>query len=102
MLATIVSQDPMYVLFPVSVRAALELRNRYADKGGFAALDGEAAAAGRRASTGRRGKLDYVDPSVATSTDTLTLRARIPNPLLPGAKPGDRATATWWTASSSP
>ncbi len=37
-LATIVSQDPMYVLFPVSVRAALDLRDRYADKGGFGAV----------------------------------------------------------------
>ena len=38
-LATIVSQDPMYVLFPVSVRAAVDLRDRYADKGGFTAVD---------------------------------------------------------------
>ena len=29
-LTTIVSQDPMYVTFPVSVREALELRERYA------------------------------------------------------------------------
>ncbi|HZB91056.1 MAG TPA: efflux RND transporter periplasmic adaptor subunit, partial [Stellaceae bacterium] len=29
-LATIVSQDPMYVVFPVSVRAVLDLRRRYA------------------------------------------------------------------------
>src|SRR5258708_3545626 len=28
-LATIVSQDPMDVLFPISLRAGLELRNRY-------------------------------------------------------------------------
>ncbi len=28
----------MYVLFPVSLRSALDLRNRYADKGGFAAV----------------------------------------------------------------
>jgi membrane fusion protein (multidrug efflux system) len=91
-LATIVSQDPMYVLFPVSVRAALDLRNRYASKGGFAAVqvklrlpDGSAY--------GQAGKLDYVDPSVATNTDTVTLRARIPNPLRAGAgrdEPGNR------------
>ena len=31
-LATIVSQDPMYVLFPVPVRTALDLRNRYANR----------------------------------------------------------------------
>ena len=37
-LATLVSQDPMYVLFPVSTRTGLELRNRYAAKGGFNAV----------------------------------------------------------------
>jgi len=35
------------------------------------------------------GKLDYVDPTVATNTDTLTLRARIPNPVRQGSKAGD-------------
>jgi membrane fusion protein (multidrug efflux system) len=37
-LTTIVSQDPMYVVFPVSVRAGLELRERYATRGGFNAV----------------------------------------------------------------
>src|SRR6267378_836518 len=37
-LTTIVSQDPMYVVFPVSVRAGLELRERYATRGGFSAV----------------------------------------------------------------
>jgi membrane fusion protein (multidrug efflux system) len=87
-LATIVSQDPMYVLFPVPVRAALDLRNRYAKRGGFSAVvvnvkltTGE--------TYGEAGHLDYVDPSVAASTDTLNLRARIANPLRPGAKAND-------------
>lgn len=87
-LTTVVSQDPMYVIFPVSLRTALDLRNRYADKGGFAAVvirvklpDGT-----RYAQTG---KLDYIDPSVAANTDTVNLRARMPNPLRPGTKPGE-------------
>lgn len=87
-LTTIVSQDPMYVIFPVSLRAALDLRNRYADKGGFAALkvllklpDGQEYKLA--------GKLDYVDPSVAIATDTVNLRAVVPNPLRTGAKLGD-------------
>jgi membrane fusion protein (multidrug efflux system) len=87
-LVTIVSQDPMYVLFPIAVRAAIDLRNRYADKGGLSAVnvrlvlpDGTKYA--------EIGKLDYIDPQVAANTDTITLRARIPNPLRPGAKPGD-------------
>ena len=37
-LTTIVSQDPMYVTFPVSVREALDLRERYAPRGGFNAV----------------------------------------------------------------
>jgi len=87
-LVSIVSQDPMYVLFPVAVRAALDLRNRYADKGGLGAVlikvklpDGSMY--------GQIGHLDYVDPSVTANTDTIILRARLPNPLRSGAKPGD-------------
>lgn len=87
-LATIVSQDPMYVLFPVSVRAALDLRDRYADKGGFAAV-----VVKLRLPTGKTydqaGTLDYVDPTVAANTDTLTFRARVPNPVRNGAKSSD-------------
>jgi membrane fusion protein (multidrug efflux system) len=92
-LATIVSQDPMYVVFPVSVRAALELRDRYADAGGFAAVQVRLRLADGKLYD-QIGKLDYADPSVAQGTDTLTLRASIANPLLPGAAagaPGNRA-----------
>jgi len=87
-LTTVVSQDPMYVLFPISLRAALDLRNRYSGKGGFDAVvvrvtlpDGSKYAL--------PGKLDYQDPSVARDTDTVNLRATIPNPLRPGTKPGE-------------
>lgn len=87
-LATIVSQDPMYVLFPVAARTAFDLRNRYVGKGGARAVtvklrlpDGSIY--------GQTGKLDYVDPSVATNTDTITLRAVIANPRRADAQPGD-------------
>src|SRR5262249_33929536 len=33
---------------------------------------------------GQDGKLDYVSPTIATNTDTVTLRGVVPNPLLPG------------------
>src|SRR5262250_443859 len=83
-LANLVSQDPMYVLFPVSMRLGLDLRNRYNAKGGF-----EAVVLKLRLPDGRiyeqNGKLDYVSPTVATNTDTMTVRAVIPNPLIPGA-----------------
>jgi membrane fusion protein (multidrug efflux system) len=84
-LVTIVSQDPMYVLFPIALRAALDLRNRYAQQGGF-----DGVVIRLRLPDGtlypQPGKLDYVDPSVAANTDTVTLRARIANPLRKGAK----------------
>ncbi|WP_409563140.1 efflux RND transporter periplasmic adaptor subunit [Hyphomicrobium sp. B1] len=79
-LTTIVSQDPMYVTFPVPSPTLLELGRMYASKGGFDAVvlrirlpDGTLYA--------EKGKLDYVDPSVATNTDTVTVRGTIPNPL---------------------
>lgn len=80
-LATIVSQDPMYVLFPVASRVLIELQRRYADKGGMNAVvvklrlpDGSMY--------GQDGKIDYIEPSVSGTTDTIMLRARIPNPPL--------------------
>jgi membrane fusion protein, multidrug efflux system len=80
-LATIVSPDPMYVTFPVSVCRVLELRERYADKGGFDAVkirvrlpNGELY--------GQTGKLGFVDIGVAKDTDTITLRGTISNPVI--------------------
>ncbi|CAA2142667.1 efflux RND transporter periplasmic adaptor subunit [Hyphomicrobium sp. ghe19] len=87
-LTKIVSQDPMYVVFPVSVRTLLELSKIYVPKGGFKAVvlrvrlpDGTLYP--------ERGKLDFVDPTVATSTDTVLVRGEISNPLLRQAKPGE-------------
>jgi membrane fusion protein, multidrug efflux system len=78
-LSDIVSQDPMYVLFPVSVRAGLDLRDRYAQKGGFNAVVVKVRLPDGRI-YGPDGKLDYISPTVAENTDTLTVRAVIPNP----------------------
>lgn len=79
-LATLVSVDPMQVYFPVPVRTVVEFQRR-------------AAASGNRSpnlrilltrSDGSRyphpGELDFISVTVAEGTDTLTLRARIPNP----------------------
>ena len=74
MLTTIVSQDPMYVLFPVSVRQGLELRERYATRGGL-----NAVVIKLRLPDGRpydqTGKLDFVDNTITQSTDTFTVRS---------------------------
>ncbi len=78
-LASIVSQDPMYVLFPVASRSLTELEKRYADRGGINAVvvklrlpDGSIYE--------HEGKIDYVEPTVSATTDTILLRARISNP----------------------
>jgi membrane fusion protein (multidrug efflux system) len=78
-LADIVGQDPMYVLFPVSVRAGLDLRDRYGQKGGFNAVVVKVRLPDGRI-YGPDGKLDYISPTVAENTDTLTVRAVVPNP----------------------
>ncbi len=82
-LANLVSQDPMYVNFPVSVRAGLDLRNRYEAKGGFSAVVLKIRLPDGRI-YGQNGKADYVSPIVAENTDTLTVRGVFPNPIIPG------------------
>ena len=86
-LATVVSQDPMYVIFPIASRSALELRDRYAQKGFGAVLIKLRLLTGKL--YGQEGHLDYVSPIVDQTTDTITLRGVIPNPVLPGLKAGD-------------
>jgi membrane fusion protein (multidrug efflux system) len=80
-LTTIVSQDPMYVTFPVPLRQGLELRARYAPRGGL-----EAVVIRLRLPDGRMygqsGKLNFVDNTIAQNTDTITLRGEIANPVL--------------------
>jgi len=86
-LATIFSQDPMYVTFPVASRVQADIQERYADKGGMDAL-----AVRVRLPNGvmysQTGKIDYVEPTVSATTDTVLLRARIPNPPIRPAQPG--------------
>ena len=80
MLATIVSQDPIYVLFPVSVRDLEIIRAaRRKEDGGLAKIDIR-----MRLSNGQdypqRGVWNLTDPQVDQQTDTLIMRATIPNP----------------------
>jgi membrane fusion protein, multidrug efflux system len=89
-LANLVSQDPMYVLYPISVRAGIDLRNRYDAKGGFNAVVLKIRLPDGRI-YGQNGKVDYVAPTVATTTDTITVRGVIPNPVRQGATPGEPA-----------
>ena len=87
-LANLVSQDPMYVIFPIALRTALDLRDRYGPRGGFSAV-----VIKLRLPTGKiyraSGHLDYVSPTVAQTTDTITLRGMIPNLVHAGMKVGE-------------
>ena len=80
-LTTVVSQDPMYVLFPVPTRRAIELREEYAEYGGF-----DAVKVRLRLPDGRLydqiGKVDFINNAIAQDTDTVTVRGVIPNPVL--------------------
>jgi membrane fusion protein (multidrug efflux system) len=82
-LTTIVSQDPMYVSFPVSVREALGLRERYVARGGF-----KAVVIRIRLPDGRPydqvGQLNFVNNTIDQNTDTILLRGTIPNPTIAG------------------
>lgn len=77
-LTTIVSQDPMYVVFPVSQREFLR-----AAQGG-PATDVKSIKARIRFSDGsiydQVGEINFVDVTVNQATDTVTVRATIPNP----------------------
>jgi membrane fusion protein (multidrug efflux system) len=79
-LATIVSQDPIYVLFPVSVRDLENIRAaRRQEDGDLAKIDIRV-----RLPNGdeypQRGVWNLTDPQVDQRTDTLIMRAIIPNP----------------------
>jgi membrane fusion protein (multidrug efflux system) len=80
-LTTIVSQDPMYVVFPIPVPRGIELRERYAGKGGF-----DAVRVRIRLPNGKLydqvGRLEFADVTVSPATDSIILRAVIPNPVI--------------------
>jgi membrane fusion protein (multidrug efflux system) len=79
-LATIVSQDPIYVLFPVSVRDLETIREaRRKEGGGLIKIDIRL-----RLSNGQDyphpGVWNFTDPQVDQTTDSLIMRAVVPNP----------------------
>jgi len=74
-LATIVSQDPMYVLFPVPTRTVIDLKDHRVVK--IRLPDGRLY--------DKQATLDFVDNTVAANTDTITLRATIDNPRIASA-----------------
>jgi membrane fusion protein (multidrug efflux system) len=79
-LTTIVSQDPVYVLFPVSVRDLQAIREaRHKEGGDLAKIE-----ILLRRTDGKiyphPGRWNFTDPQVDQQTDSLTIRATVPNP----------------------
>ena len=79
-LATIVSQDPMRVAFPISVREGFAMRDRLGAGAGPADVqvriklpDGS--------DYPHLGKIDFVDSQVDRNTDTVLVRATLANPV---------------------
>ena len=75
-LATIVSQDPIYVTFPVSQRQLMDYRRENGGAGPpvvrVTLPDGTLY--------DQPGELNFLDVQVDQSTDTVTVRAELPNP----------------------
>jgi membrane fusion protein, multidrug efflux system len=79
-LATLVSRDPIHVQFPVTQRDLLAARRQIESKGG----DSRKVVIQVRLPDGRlyahSGHLDFVDVTTDQTTDSVTLRAELPNP----------------------
>jgi membrane fusion protein (multidrug efflux system) len=79
-LATIVSRDPIYVQFPLTQRELLEAKRDVREKGG----DPSTVVVRVRLPDGslydQPGHLNFVDVTTDPGTDTVTLRAELPNP----------------------
>jgi membrane fusion protein (multidrug efflux system) len=79
-LATIVSQDPIYVLFPATTQQVLDYRQRATKPPG----EGGNAVVSAILPNGQKyphpGSVDFLDIQANQATDTLTVRAVFPNP----------------------
>jgi membrane fusion protein, multidrug efflux system len=86
-LATVVSLDPIYVIFQASERDILDYKRRIAalsDKSGHLAVHVKLPDGSVYPETGRT---DFLDIQVDSNTDTVAVRAQMPNPqglLVPG------------------
>ncbi|MFC5420848.1 efflux RND transporter periplasmic adaptor subunit [Bosea eneae] len=77
-LAQIVSDNPMYVTFPVSQREFLALKTNRLPADGQAPLVSLTFSDG--STYDQKGRVDFVDVSVERGTDTVLVRATLPNP----------------------
>jgi membrane fusion protein (multidrug efflux system) len=79
-LATIVSQDPIYVTFPVSQRELLDVRKQAEANGTDARAVRVKVQLADGSTYDQAGAINFVDVQVSASTDTVAIRAQLPNP----------------------
>jgi membrane fusion protein, multidrug efflux system len=79
-LATIVSQDPIYVLFPATTQQVLDYRQRTAKTPGATSNVVVHAILPNGQEYPHAGSVDFLDIQANQGTDTLTVRAEFPNP----------------------
>ena len=79
-MATVVSQDPMRVAFPVAVRQAFAIRDNFSASGATAAKARVRIRLPDGSPYPHVGVVDFVDTQVDRNTDTIMVRATIPNP----------------------
>ncbi len=79
-LATIVSQDPIYVLFPVSQRQLEDIRQSRRQENGAMTKIQILVTLSNGAPYPLPGVWNFTDPQVDQQTDTLIMRATLPNP----------------------
>ena len=78
-LTTIVSRDPMYVTFPVSQREFLKVKEQEARKAQQQEL-GVRIRFSDGSTYDQAGRINFVDVTVDRATDTVLVRATLPNP----------------------
>jgi membrane fusion protein, multidrug efflux system len=86
-LATIVSQDPIYVIFQASERDILDYSRKIAESGAHTAHATVRVRLPNGTIYPHPGLTEFLDVQVDPTTDTVAVRARLPNPdgvLLPG------------------
>lgn len=79
-LATLVSRNPMYVEFPVTQRELLDARRTIRAKGGDPHNVVVKVRLPDNSLYEHTGNLDFVDVTTNQATDSVTLRAKLPNP----------------------